>query len=348
MNFTKPLGYIQPWRTCKELQWQCFTDFSTVRRQSWCGMDAVLVQFMQLLLRWHSKNLQNSLKKIGSVQHKIELVCYSTGFLTSWDNRPAFKHPVNNLALPVASHRKGLSQNVKQENNSSSIRACCCPLDTHLELTGNTKGTLLMISWRAVSDWHIRVDPVSFPAQVSSSFRAFGRLFFPLLLMWWELWFHHITRSPSSHKVKTSSNYSKTCKKTFTFQASMLTVARTAQELIPIPEKHQGKNHWPFSCEGKLPLLIEFSEHTVFSSKASVGCSFWFILFYCLNCLWWKSNWTVVRHMYGNPGQGENAKWVIVSVKADNFNLSFPLSSSATLFYWGSMEHSFPQRSFFS
>lgn len=217
MNFTKPIGYIQPWRTCKELQWQCFTDFSTVRRQSWCGMDAVLVQFMQLLLRWHSKNLQNSLKKIGSVQHKIELVCYSTGFLTGWDNRPAFKHPVNNLALPVASHRKGLSQNVKQENNSSSIRACCCPLDTHLELTGNTKGTLLMISWRAVSDWHIRVDPVSFPAQVSSSFRAFGRLFFPLLLMWWELWFHHITRSPSSHKVKTSSNYSKTCKKTFTF-----------------------------------------------------------------------------------------------------------------------------------
>lgn len=31
----------------------------------------------------------------------------------------------------------------------------------------------------------------------------------------------------------------------------------------------------------------------VFSWKASVGCSFCFILFYCFNPLWWKSDWTV-------------------------------------------------------
>lgn len=52
----------------------------------------------------------------------------------------------------MASHRKGLSQNLKQEENSSSIRACYCPLDTHLELTVNIKSTLLIISWRAVSE----------------------------------------------------------------------------------------------------------------------------------------------------------------------------------------------------
>lgn len=96
MDFTMLLGYRQLWRTSNKLHWVYLTDFSSVR-SSWCDVDSVLMQcgaFVQLLVRWHNRNLQNSLKKIRSVQHKIELVCYSTGFLTGWENRPAFKHSV--------------------------------------------------------------------------------------------------------------------------------------------------------------------------------------------------------------------------------------------------------------
>lgn len=151
---------------------------------------------------------------------------------------------------------------------------------------------------------------------------------------------------PSHHKKPTFSEgenqwqLQQTCKKTFTFTAGCY--ADYFKNCTGIDfharKASREKNHCPFSCQGNLPLLIQFPGHTGFSWKASVGCSFWFILLYYLNCLWWKSNWTI-PHVYGNPGQGENAKWVIVSVKADNFKLSFPLSSSASLFYWGSMEH---------
>lgn len=61
------------------------TDFSSVRRQSRCTMDSGfwcnVVAFLQFLVKWHNENLQNSLKKIGSVWCKIELVCYQQAFL---------------------------------------------------------------------------------------------------------------------------------------------------------------------------------------------------------------------------------------------------------------------------
>lgn len=50
-----------------------------------------------------------------------------------------------------------------------------------------------------------------------------------------------------------------------------------------------------------------------------------------------KNNQTVPQ-MQGNPSQGENAKRLLVSVKADHVKLSFPLSSSASVFYCGSTE----------
>lgn len=126
-----------------------FFTFLLFLQKHWraCWPDGSNAGFKRKLLASSNKNLQNICKKIWSVQHKIELVCYSISFLTGWENRPAFRHSVNNLALPVASHR-----NLKQEDISSSIRACYCPLDTHLEVTVNIKNTLLIISWRAVSE----------------------------------------------------------------------------------------------------------------------------------------------------------------------------------------------------
>ena len=50
-----------------------------------------------------------------------------------------------------------------------------------------------------------------------------------------------------------------------------------------------------------------------------------------------KNNQTVPQ-MQGNPSQGENAKRLLVSVKADHVKLSFPLSSSVSFFYCGSTE----------
>lgn len=52
-----PLGYTQFWGTSKELHCAYLTDFRTVRIQSWCDIDSVLVQygaFMQLLVKWHN------------------------------------------------------------------------------------------------------------------------------------------------------------------------------------------------------------------------------------------------------------------------------------------------------
>lgn len=52
----------------------------------------------------------------------------------------------------MASHRQGLSQDLKKEDNLPSTRACYCPSDTYLELTADIKNTLLIINWRAVAE----------------------------------------------------------------------------------------------------------------------------------------------------------------------------------------------------
>lgn len=52
----------------------------------------------------------------------------------------------------MASHRQGLSQDLKKEDNSPSTRACYCPSDTYLKLTVNIKNTLLIINWRTVAE----------------------------------------------------------------------------------------------------------------------------------------------------------------------------------------------------
>lgn len=78
------LGYIQLWRTSSELHWLYLTDFSSVRRQSWCDVDSVLMQwgaFVQLLARRHNRNLQNSLKKNFMSSIKLSWFAIQQAFL---------------------------------------------------------------------------------------------------------------------------------------------------------------------------------------------------------------------------------------------------------------------------